>query len=217
MASNTKANPIRWVWNQAKQVYRRMRGERVEQVTKPTPITRDRYLAQEQGQGLAQSLTDRLFGGEISLQRWQLDFRRDLKDIYRNEYLAARGGINNMTQADWGRLGGILRRQYEFMNRFYDDLAAGRVSKDQARARAEMYFKSARQSFERGQRAALGMPDLPAYPGDGTTQCLSNCQCSWEVQETEDAWLATWTLGAAEHCPDCVQRSNDWAPLRLPK
>ena len=217
MVTSIRASVIRWVWDQVRQAFDRLRGENVEQVVKPIPTHRDRYLAQEMGKGLAEQLSRDLFGGKISIQRWQLDFRRELKDIYRNEYLLARGGRGAMTQADWGRLGAMLKKQYGFMNRFGEDLQAGKLTEEQARARAEMYFKSARQAYERGRESALGMPALPAHPGDGSTVCLSNCQCHWDIQETEAEWLATWTLGAAEHCPDCLERSSNWAPLRLPK
>ena len=214
--SNTKA-VWSWLFDQARQVFRRLRGEQVQQVVAPIPTHRDRYLAQEMGKGLADTLTRRLFGGDISIQQWQLDFRQHLKDIYRNEYLLARGGRAAMTQSDWGKLGAMLKKQYGYMNRFGEDLKAGKLTEGQAKARAEMYFKSARQAYERGRESGLGMPPLPAHPGDGSTVCLSNCQCHWDIRDTEEEWLATWTLGAAEHCPDCVQRANDWAPLRLPK
>lgn len=215
--SSIKANPLRWLWDQARRVYERVRGERTEQVVEPIPTHRDRYLAQEMGKDIAGSLTDALAGGKISIQRWQLDFRQNLKDIYRNEYLLARGGRGAMTQSDWGKLGAMLKKQYGYMNRFAEEIAAGNLTDAQVKARMDMYFKSARQAYERGAESARGMPPLPAHPGDGSTVCLSNCQCHWDIQETDDEWLATWTLGAAEHCPDCVQRAGDWAPLRLPK
>jgi len=153
----------------------------------------------------------------VSLQRWQLDFRHQLRQAYINEYLLGRGGVGNMTQADWGRLGGMLKEQYGWMNRMAAQMANGEVSPAQAKIRMDMYFKSSREAYERAKRVSSGSPDLPAYPGDGSTQCRVNCQCSWDIQETEDEWLAYWTLGPAEHCPDCDNRSRQWAPLRFPK
>jgi hypothetical protein len=217
MANTTKANPIRWLWDRARNVYQRLRGENVEKITEATPNLRDRFLVVEQRTGWLNGLSEELVNGDISIQRWVLRFRDRLKDAYINEYMLARGGRSAMTQRDWGRLGRMLRDQYGYLDRFAQDVAAGRLSKDQIQARSEMYFKSARQAYERGHEEALGMPTLPAYPGDGSTVCLSNCQCHWDVRQTEDEWLATWTLGAAEHCPDCIERANRWAPLRFPK
>jgi hypothetical protein len=122
-----------------------------------------------------------------------------------------------MTQADWGRLGAQLKQQYQYLRGFEQDLIDGRLSEAQAKARLQMYFNASRQAYEQGRAYAQGVPRLPAYPGDGSTVCLSNCQCHWDLDEQPDEWLATWTLGAAEHCPDCLRRADEWAPHRVPK
>lgn len=57
--------------------------------------------------------------------------------------------------------------------------------------RSKMYTDSARQSFERGQAAANGIPHgaLPAYPGDGSTTC--RCITSPESKVlTGRGWLS---------------------------
>ena len=215
--SRTKANPLRWLWRQARGAYQRLRGDKVDRTVRPDAVIRDRFLARPYWAETASDSAAALAANEISLQRWQLNFRRDLKQSYIDQYLLAKGGRQNMTQSDWGSLGGMLRNQYQYMNRFAEEIASGRLTEGQVRVRMDMYFKSSRQANERAAIRARGMPDLPAYPGDGSTQCLTNCRCSWQVSENEDEWLAYWTLGVAEHCPDCVQRAGDWAPLRLPK
>jgi hypothetical protein len=216
-ASTTKANPIRWLWNQARQVYNRFRGERVDRTVTPDPIVRDRFIARPEWGGFIEESSRALTEGQISIQRWQMDFRQALRRSYIDQYLLARGGRDNMTAADWGRLGGMLREQYGWMDRFAQQMAAGEMSPNQVASRMQMYFNSSRESFERGRAAALGIPRLPAYPGDGSTQCRTNCQCSWDITEAEDEWLAYWRLGVAEHCPDCVRRSQEWAPYRIPR
>ena len=59
---------------------------------------------------------------------------------------------------------------------------------------------------------------LPAWPGDGTTICLTNCKCRWSINilsiERGD-YNATWRLGAAEHCRTCRQRARAWKKLRV--
>lgn len=218
MESTGKANPFRWVWNQARKLYRRLRGEHIDQIVEPDDTLRDRYVYQELGDHIADRLTDRLFSGRISIQEWQSTFRRELKEVYMNLYRAARGGTGAMTKADWGSLGGMLKEQYHWMNRFAQQIANGEVGPDAARARTGMYFKSGREAFERAQRRAYGIPvDLPQYPGDGKTVCLTNCQCGWVIKETKTHWLCTWTLGPAEHCPDCLDNAAKWSPLPIEK
>ena len=214
--SSTKG-ALRWLWNQVSQVFHRMRGGKIDKIVGPTPTLRDRFLFVERNSGHMAGLHKSVLSGDMSIQQWVLGFRARLKGVYIDQYVMARGGRAAMTQRDWGRLGAMLKKQYGFMNRFGEDIAAGKLTEAQMARRSQMYFDSARQAFERGKEESLGMPTLPAYPADGQTQCLSNCQCYWDIRETEDEWLATWTLGAAEHCPDCVENAERWAPLRLRK
>lgn len=82
-------------------------------------------------------------------------------------------------------------------------------------ARAEMYARSIQTPYWRGVTKLL---PLPAMPGDGTTACLTNCRCAWDVQELdgENNYDAYWIFGATErHCQGCQQRASEWAPLRI--
>lgn len=163
---------------------------------------------------LARRLTDR----EITIQQWTTEMRRLVKDAFVAQYAAAVGGVNNMTQADYGRIGAMMMAgqgttgQYWYLQRFAETIQAGRLTPEQIAARARLYMSSSVQAFERGKSTSYGMPRLPAYPGDGSTQCLVNCRCSWEIVEDAFAWRATWSLGNAEHCPDCLSRAAMWAP-----
>jgi hypothetical protein len=86
--------------------------------------------------------------------------------------------------------------------------------------RAQMYAQSLETVYQRAYMAAkgqaVGWPDLPAYPRDGSTQCHTNCQCSWRIErKSEQEYHATWTLHPADHCDDCVGRAKNWNPLRI--
>lgn len=203
-----------WVWDDQAKVFRNTITRRT--ITEHKAVTlRDFFI--EAAKGDMDKLTRRLLNHNIDLQQWVLEMRTQSKTAYINEYLLARGGQNNMTQADWGRLGGLLKRQYEYIDNFARDIDAGKVSGGQIRTRARMYIDSATQAFERAKAQSLGIPSLPAYPGDGQTVCRANCQCHWNIVDAEDHWNATWQLGVAEHCLDCVDNSQRWAPLRVEK
>ena len=176
---------------------------------------RDVFISQQKNQvnGLAQQLAD----GDITLNQWVLGMRQNVKDSFIDQYMLSAGGRNNMTQSDWGRIGQMVRNQYEYLDGFASDIAGGRYTESGVAARSRMYVESSSQAFERGNTVTRGMPDLPAYPGDGSTQCLSNCRCRWAIKETETDWQCTWKLAAAEHCLDCVNRADEWNPLVVPK
>lgn len=216
-------NLLRWIFDQGKNIYRRFRGDKLERSISKAAVDglTDRYIVQSGSRDVA-GLLQQLVDGQ-PLSSWVTDYRQTLKESYIAAYLSARGGRGAMTASDWGQLGAMLKAQYRYLNGLAEDIASGKLLVDgrlqvgRIRARMEMYFRGANMAYERGKSNSLGMPRLPAYPGDGTTQCLTNCACHWHIEETDDEWLATWTLGAAEHCPDCVRRSGEWNPYRMSK
>lgn len=92
----------------------------------------------------------------------------------------------------------------------------------QIAARSKMYFNSAREAYERGKARALGAPTMPAYPGDGSTACLTNCRCMWDYQQgTKDGqpvWNCYWNIQGPDdaNCVDCLDRHGKWHPLVVP-
>ena len=143
---------------------------------------------------------------------------KDLRDIVKQTqidmYTMGAGGRNGMSQRDWGKIGAMVKEQYKYLNGLVDQISRGEISPAQANARLKMYINSANEALWKG--ITNEMPPLPAYPGDGSTVCLTNCQCEWEIQKVEGGFNCYWRLGAAEHCPDCMDRASQWNPLFLP-
>lgn len=48
-------------------------------------------------------------------------------------------------------------------------------------------------------------------------QCLSNCQCRWEINqlEGEGNYDCHWRLGGTKHCQTCEVRAGEWNPLQV--
>lgn len=169
----------------------------------------------------ADRLTSQLTSGEITVPEWEQDMRWIVKDAFGASYLLGRGGRNSMTSRDWGRLGRQVREQYRYLNGLASEMVAGSLSPAKAAQRAMMYPLSGRQAFARGAATALGDPDLPAYPGDGSTACFSNCGCFWTLERTNlgdgrPGFRATWVRGKTDSCGDCLRREREWAPLLVP-
>jgi hypothetical protein len=177
---------------------------------------RDQFIdAQKQA---VSDLADRFSKGDITIQQWTLESRGLIKQGFIDQYVMAHGGRFSMTQRDWGIIGSMCKDQYGYLNAFGEAINNGELSAGQIAVRAGLYIDSSVQAFERGTSERLGIPDLPAYPGDGSTSCLGNCRCSWQYEETDTAWNCTWQLDtAAEHCVDCEANAAQWAPLVIPK
>ena len=147
-------------------------------------------------EGLANSrervedLTRQLRDGEIRLGRWQREMMDEIKDAHMNMASIAKGGYEQMGQTDWGRVGGRVSQEYEYLRNFAQQIADEDIPLDgRAVNRAGMYVDSARQTHHRTERLEM--------------------QKRGYNQEKN-------ILGVAEHCPECVELTtrgdNGWVP-----
>lgn len=166
----------------------------------------------------AERLTERLIGGQLLVTEWESEMRWIIKDAYGAAYMLGRGGRFQMTFRDWGFLGRALSEQYRYLNNFAAQLVAGSVTEGRTRMRANLYPLSARQVMSRGSTYALGGPELPAHPGDGSSECLGNDGCWWDLESTtlgdgSAGWNAFWRRTKTDSCVTCIRREREWAPL----
>lgn len=170
------------------------------------------------------NLSEGMRSGSISLGSWQTQMRQEIKDLHINALVTSYGGDRSaISFAEWGRVGGHLRVQYQYLQRYAEGVqssAMGAImdtgkfwSEKYISYRSRLYGGASRATFYRG--LAMGM--LPQVPGDGNTQCLTNCKCELVFEEGDQPGLmfVYWELRPAEHCDDCVQLSHDWSPYDL--
>lgn len=160
-----------------------------------------RFMAHErvrdlvrQGLGASKAASDEL-AGLVAGQRltpgdWRALMREELKGEYIRQYLLGRGGLPQMRPSDWGRVGGMLAEQYEYLEGFaaqVGGLTEGQIKTRLARERSAMYFNSAREAFERAQAVAMKA-----------------------AGHEEERWRRNPT---AESCEDCTEyESQGWQP-----
>lgn len=160
--------------------------------------------------------------GNISRFEWTLKMRTLINETQTAEYLAGIGGRNNFTEEDEDNLRRIIEAQYKYLEGFELDMKLRgdseetAMSQEQIAARSQLYMEASSPAFEEAKVRARGIPQLPQYPGDGRTQCGPNCKCYWDIKQDNGSWSATWTLTPAEHCPDCLNNSQKWAPMIVP-
>jgi len=122
-----------------------------------------------------------VYTGEMPVDVWQQTMRQEIKTRYIQQYMAGRGGMGPMTQADWGSIGGQVADQYRYLDGFAREIAEGKLSEAQIAQRSEMYMNSSREAFERGQKRAAEAAGLK-----------------------EVIWIKT----AKESCEDCIALAN---------
>lgn len=159
-------------------------------------------------QNVSLTLAEMVYNGILSVSDWEDIMREQIKREYIRSYLLGHGGVNTMTAADWGRIGGMLAEQYKYLKNFASQIATGNLSFVEIQSRSGMYFSSAREAYERAtgiQAEEWGavseswhtMPGSNScadciaferegvkpfgyfpYPGSGKTACLTNCNCT---------------------------------------
>lgn len=205
--------PEGFSWSQEAHRYRNKKDGRF--VAERTILKgRDAFISRQVE--IVNNLTSSLLDGGMTLSAWETAMKDRIRTAHTAEFLFGRGGKNAITDADKQAARKVIREQRLFLRSFTESIRQGDLSEKQIRARARMYARSSTQSFERGRARAWNVR-LPAYPADGSAECLSNDRCHWRYGDKPDAVLAYWTLGAGEHCGTCLDRSRRWNPYRVEK
>lgn len=93
--------------------------------------------------------------GRISPAAWESRTRMLLGRQYNQSAALARGGWDQLTFTEYGRVGGRLRWEYARLNEMSTQIQAGEVSPAQALNRMRMYMGNARHEFLQGEREVL--------------------------------------------------------------
>lgn len=179
---------------------------------------------QEMYQNRARALNVQLKQGKIQPDEWFRRMRGEIRKLHLSAYgIGYSGKFDRLSQRDYGQVGAAVQKQYRYLQRWKQQIRAEGIEEQslaQLNDRAQKYGAAARESFEKGYTAEVGMPSgiLPAYPGDGQSICLTRCRCRWAIdildKQNQD-FNCTWTLGVAEHCETCLNRSMEWVQLEV--
>lgn len=160
-----------------------------------------RFDCQQISQDLAADLTD----GRITPTQFKERMAAAHKDFWIASMWLGRGGPDEATASDYGRVGGHLRFEYSKLDRFVDDIVAGNMTPARIAWRAGLYAGGTSVAFHDGERqakvsaglteerryttpaehcddclayAAMGWQPIGTLPVIGAgSQCLHNCQC----------------------------------------
>lgn len=155
-----------------------------------------------------------LAAGRITVDQWQQTMAQSLYVGHMAAMMEGRGQDQLSPQAQ-ALVNRLVGEQLDYLNGFADEVDATGWQ-DKYEARALLYGGSIKGTYWRGK--AYGY-DLPAYPGDGQSECLGSCRCYLEIDELSQEDLDAdvyWRMGAVErHCSTCPQRAQEWSPLRF--
>lgn len=200
-----------WVWNQLTKRYRNSKTKKT--VSSNTVLRlRDDFVDEMRD---FSKLTDDLVNSRITVQEWVFEMRKQVRDAHSAQYMLARGGRNAMFQTDLDALTEIIKDQYDYLQKFGEEVRAGNLSASQIKARSELYMEASTTAHEQAKAASFDIT-LPEYPGDGNQDCNVRCRCRWEIDEKKDTIEAYWLLNvAAKHCDSCLSNAAKWAPYTV--
>lgn len=166
---------------------------------------------------LLRGITLKVLDGHASVAVWQNAMEHSLAAAHMSAYAVGAGvPLRKLTDQDRAAVEKLLHTQFEHLSEYSTAMKQGKYkeSPESALNRTNMYADATKASWWMGKTRGLV---LPAYPCDGTTQCLTNCECSWEIitLKGEGNWDAHWKLGATDNCQTCVQRAQEWAPYKI--
>ncbi|HEY7195529.1 MAG TPA: hypothetical protein VH439_17430 [Gemmatimonadales bacterium] len=130
------------------------------------------------------ALGDQLRAGEITGAAWALEMRALIKDVHLYSAAAAKGGWDALTPADFGRIGQLVKAQYQYLNRFAGQIADGLVLDGHFRQRVILYAEAGRGTYytftqdvmrDRGMTEEMNV----LHPADHCVGCLAETARGW--------------------------------------
>jgi hypothetical protein len=137
------------------------------------------------------ALAEQVRTREISVAQFKNAMRAEVKSLHLATAIAGNGGLSQMTPARWGKVGGRLKSEFQFLNRFGSNIGSRDLPRESARirSRARAYSANARLEYWETVNARL--------------------------QESGMIVEASRKLGpvATEHCAGCQSVASIWKPL----
>lgn len=164
-------------------------------------------------------LTAQLERGDITVKAWQREMEKLLTRYHEAAFML---GLESPELNDEAMAIIVADVEYQlgFLDAFAATIAGASAWQAAWNSRAALYAQAIKKPYWQGEGARIGIPALPYYPGDGSSECLGNCNCSLEVNilsEERGDYDIYWRLGAEKHCPTCPRRAREWNPLKVRK
>ena len=141
------AEQRRWVWETGTQRYRDLATGRFLSNTDVIGIVND--IVDKTTDNPVTTINTMLADGRLNVANWKTGFARQIKNAYIQQAELAAGGRAGMTPQMWGSVGGSVREQYRYLDKFAKQIEGKQLSPVQIEARTKMYINSSRESYWR--------------------------------------------------------------------
>ena len=131
------------------------------------------------------TLSQQLREGAISLEQWRGQVQQELRQVHLASVALAKGGHAQLTQADYGRVGGLVAREYRYLEAFTRQIENGQQPLDgRFLQRSEQYTKAGRETYHRQERveqARRGFDEERSirHADDSCGECIAEEERGW--------------------------------------
>jgi hypothetical protein len=130
------------------------------------------------------ALAEQLRTNQISLDAWLLEMRTLVKDVHLYSAAAAKGGWAQMAQADYGRVGQIVRKQYDYLDVFANDIANGLPLDGRFLRRVALYGEAGRATYHDVEALEMDVRGMDEernvlHPADHCGDCVEMTRLGW--------------------------------------
>jgi hypothetical protein len=142
---------VNYTWDPAAQQYRGPNGRFVSRSDVLDALNKalDKEMAK------VKELAQALRMGRTSLMTWRQGMRDAIKNIHLFSASLAKGGWAQLTQADYGRVGQVVRGEYGYLESFAQGIADGKVDLDSwFTERSTMYAEAGWDTYFQIETAA---------------------------------------------------------------
>ena len=214
-------DPVIWLWNSDLIRYRR-----ADQIVDRdlALVLRDelRQIRQVDADDLAADLAT----GRITLQQWLDGIQDAVEEGYVTQGALARGGVDQLSDEDLEWLDDALAGPFDEVASLAERIGEGLYSEAQIANFTRNTIYGSVHAYEGMNASAHGVRsayDLPAYPGDGSSECQKRCHCYWVFKRgSAGELLATWThpplhrrIPGIEPCRTCERRIREWRDIAV--
>lgn len=200
--------PQQYFWDDRLGRYRDARGHFVSEAVIRGGVDNVIAQAQQDMRAVAQKFrTDDAF----TVADFQREMMRLIKLTHVTSALAVYGGKQHMTPSTWGRVGQIIRVQYQYVTKMSQDILDGRQRLNgRLDVRAMQYANAARATYENLRRiqqpeygrvfernvlhakescvgcvsaTGRGWEPIGSLPPIGARECRGNCRCTMQYRD----------------------------------
>jgi hypothetical protein len=188
-----------FIWDKRVQRYRYKDSGKFVSLEAVQNLTRKAIFQSEK---TIAKISKSLISNNIEVADWEKGFAQELRKIHSYQYLLGIGGHKNMTNIDYGVLGGEIKNELKYLRKFAQTLIKNGMSEAEFNRRILMYLDASTGTYEKSRlkshrRAGFRWEKRIRTKNESCSPCIGFEAMGWQP------------IGSLPNpTEDCICRSN---------